>query len=129
MATFDDDFAAADDLFEEVFGSEEVIVTEADGSTTHEYDAVVMDERVESRETEVGTDTVVTREVIIQCDSDGREDDGIPTVLNLRGTVTIGGITYAIESVTHSRSGQAVLHTKRISAGERGRESYRRRNQ
>lgn len=129
MSMFDDDFAVADDLFEEVFGSEEIIVTEADGSTTHEYDAVVLDERVESRETEVGTDTVVTREVIIQCDSDGREDDGIPTVLNLRGTVTIGGITYAIESVTHSRSGQAVLHTKRISAGERGRESYRRRNQ
>jgi hypothetical protein len=129
MSTFDDDFAAVDDLFGEVFGTEEIIVTEPDGSTEHTYDADVLDERVESRETDLGTEIVVTREVVIQCDSDGREDDGIPTVLNLRGTVTIGGIVYAIESITHSRSGQAVLHTKRISASERGRDSYRRRNQ
>lgn len=128
MAMFDDDFAAADAAFDDVFGTEEITVTEADGTTTHTYDAVVLDEKVENRETDRGSEIIVTREVVIQCDADGREDDGIPTVLNLRGTVTIGDLTYAIESVTHSRSGQAVLHTKRISAGERGRDSYRRRN-
>lgn len=128
MAQFDDDFAAVDDMFADVFGTEDITVTEVDG-TEHTYAAEVLDEKVESRETDLGTETVVAREVCIKSDPDGRESDGTPKILNLRGTVTIGDLVYAIENVTHSRSGDAVLHTKRISASEKSRRDYRRQSQ
>lgn len=126
MADFDDDFAAADDAFDDVFGTEKIIVTETDG-TEHEFNGTVLDEQVEHRETDLGRETVVTRQVDIPISTAGREEDGQPEVLNLRGTVTINDLVYAIESITHGRIGRATLHCKRTAPSERGRDTYRRR--
>ena len=127
MATFDDDFADVDDMFADVFGTDDITVTTPTG-TEYEFAATVGDETVEQRQTEYGMETIVARGFDIPIDRDGRDEDGQPDVLNLNGTVTLGSITYAIERITASKAGMATLHCKRISAAEKSRDTYRRRN-
>lgn len=124
--TFDDDFDAVNGLFAEVFGTEQIVVVDPAGDSWT-YSATVGDERVEHRRTDRGIDVAVTRELYVEVDADGRDINGRPEVLNLRGVVTVGELTYAIERVTHSRSGAAVLHVIRIETGEKSRDGYRRR--
>lgn len=126
--TFDDDFADVSSLFAEVFGTEDVVITDPAGNEFTFIAKAIGDERVEHRRNDRGTEVVVTREIYLDVDKDGRESDGRPDVLNLRGTVTLGDLIYAIERVTHSRSGDAVVHAIRIESGEKSREGYRRRN-
>lgn len=125
MSSFDDDFDVVDDMFAEAFGSETITIVDATG-TEHEYaDAVVGDEKTEQRQTEYGTEIVVTRVVSIKTtETDGRYS--LPQVLNLRGTMVVGTARYSIEQVITSRSGNAILKTKRVSFAEVSREQYRR---
>lgn len=124
--TFDDDFDAVDGIFAEVFGTEEIVVVDPAGESWT-YDATAGDERVEYRKTDRGTDVAITREIYLEVAAAGRDTGGRPEVLNLRGVATVGELTYAIERVTHSRSGAAVLHVIRIETGEKSRDGYRRR--
>jgi hypothetical protein len=127
MPLFDADFAAVDGMFDEVFGTEDVIIEEADG-TQHTFAATVADETAEQRQTDMGTETIVARDVVIPISARGREHDGAPEILNLRGVVIVNEIRYAIEQVLHSRSGMALFKTRRVSVAEKARDTYRRRN-
>ena len=127
MATFDDDFADVDDMFADVFGTDTITVTTPVG-TEYTFASVAGDETVEQRQTEYGIETIVARGFDIPIDRDGREETGEPDVLSLNGTVTLGNIIYAIETITDSKAGTATLHCKRISTAEKSREGYRRRN-
>ena len=111
-------------LFHE--SGEYVMVEDPNGRQWPFASAIVGDERVEQRPTEFGTEVVVTREITIPIDPAGRNDDGRPDVLNLRGFAIAGGIRYAIEEIESSRSGLATLKTKRVDLAEMSRENYRR---
>lgn len=126
MASFDDDFAYVDDMFDDVFGTEEIIVTTM-GGEEYTFSSIVGDETVEQRTNEMGTETIVARGFDIPVDKDGRDENGQRDVLDMNGTVTLGSVLYAIEKITSSKSGMATLHCKRISTAEKSRENYRRR--
>jgi hypothetical protein len=124
QSRFDQRNAGFERLFHE-FG-ETVFIEESSGAV-HKFDnAVVGNERTEQRQTEFGTEIVITREVAIPIDPGGRHEAGRPELLNLRGFVIAGGIRYAVEGVETSRAGFAVLRTKRVDLAEMSRENYRR---
>lgn len=105
---------------------EVVAVEDPNGHTWPFPEAIVGDERTEQRMGDLGTEVVVTREITIPIDPAGRNEDGRPDVLNLRGFAIAGGIRYAIEQIETSRAGMAVLKTKRVDFAEVSREQYRR---
>lgn len=105
---------------------EAVEVEDPNGRTWSFPDAIVGDEKTEQRQTDVGVEVVITREITIPIDPAGRHEDGRPDVLNIRGFAVAGGIRYAIEGVETSRAGLAVLRTKRVDFAEVSRENYRR---
>lgn len=114
--------------FERLFHSfgEVVTVEDPHGHVWSFPDAIAGDERTEQRANELGTEIVITREITIRIDPAGRNEDGRPDILNLRGFAVAGGIRYAIETIETSRAGMAVLRTKRVDFAEVSREKYRR---
>lgn len=74
-------------------------------------------ERTEQRDGEFGTEIVVTRDIFIDL------SDATPYQ---RGFAVVGSTTYAIEEITKTASGFAVLKTKRVDSAERSRQNYRR---
>lgn len=106
---------------------EAVTVEDPNGRTWSFPEAICGDEKTEQRQTEYGTEIVITREITIPITPAGRNDDGRPDVLNLRGFAVAGGIKYQIEQIETSRTGMATLLTKRVDFAERSRENYRRR--
>lgn len=106
---------------------EPVTVEDPNGRVWLFPEAICGDEKTEQRPTEYGTEIVITREITIPITPAGRNNDGRPDVLNLRGFAVAGGIKYQIEQIETSRSGMATLLTKRVDFAERSRENYRRR--
>lgn len=106
---------------------EVVTVEDPNGGVWAFPEAICGDEKTEQRQTEYGIEIVITREITIPITPAGRNDDGRPDVLNLRGFAVAGGIKYQIEQIETSRTGMATLLTKRVDFAERSRENYRRR--
>lgn len=95
------------------FFAETVTLTARDGEET-EAVAKPGTETTEERQSEHGTELVVTREFFLELTGDVPE------------SVTFDGSRYAVEGDT--KTGEfTTLKTKRIGAAERSRESYRRR--
>lgn len=125
QSRFDQRASGFDRLF---YGFGETVLIEDPDGREWPYDSVIVgDEKVEQRETEIGTELVVTREFTLQASANGRDDDGDPTILNLRGCVKVGSIKYQIEEVETSRSAMAVLKTKRVDFAEVSRQNYRKK--
>lgn len=128
--TLNDDFNAAEDLLDEAFEPEEITIVDPAGNEWT-WQAQVLDERAEQRSTDLGTEVVIMREVSIRIAAEGRQEDGRPDLLNLRGSVVIGQLggqlRYAIDDVLTSRAGKAVLQCRRIGSAEKSRDTYRKR--
>ena len=111
---FDSRFAmqAAERIIDQF--SESVIYTDRTG-TRHTLSAIIGDERTEERETSIGIQKVIVREITL-------EKNGVTEQLN--GTVQAAGFEYAIESLEEG-PGVVTARLVRFDAAELSRDGYR----
>lgn len=77
-------------------------------------------ERTEQRQTDFGTELVVTRDFFLEMTVDPPP--------NTRWFVSFDSNRYAVEEVLTTASGFAVLKTKRVAAAEISRDTYRKKS-
>jgi hypothetical protein len=124
QSRFDSRLGSMERLFD-TFG-EQVLCVDQDGSRWP-LPGIVGDERSEQRTDELGTETVITREITVPMDAMGRHEfGGMDKLLAFRGKIIAGGLEYAVEDIETSRAGMAVFRLKRIDSAEVAHQNYRR---
>ena len=102
------------------FFAEDITLIDDQGTETT-VTAKPSSERTEQRQTEYGTELVVTRDFFLELDPD--------VLINTRVTVVCGDTHYAIEEIVKDSSSVfATLKTKRVAPSEKSRENYRKRS-